>query len=452
MSGALYRKYRPRKFSDVIDQRHITSTIENSIKNGTFAHAYLLTGPRGVGKTTVARLFAYSVNGLDYAKEQAYSDIIEIDAASNRRIDEIRELRDKISITPSMLKYKVYIIDEVHMLTREAFNALLKTLEEPPEHAIFILATTDFHKVPDTIASRCVRFAFSSISHESIKKHLSVIAKKEKINIEDEALKIIAENAEGSFRDAISLLDQFRGSGKIIKSSYVAQVLGLSPEKSIKSLLNAVESGQPKTVIDQLSSIRESGSNDTVLVGQLANYLRDCLAGEKKTSLSGQQIVGLSERLLKLNDYADMSLALELVLVEAALELQPKTPNPANKNVSPGKPKTVDESPAEPADMWQSVLGRLKNTNSTLYGIARMAEPKYNGEVLELYFKFPFHYKQMNIERNYLLLGEIAKSVKPTVNKVTVHMLETSNTPSTDNSEPLKNISNIFGSAEVIES
>jgi DNA polymerase III subunit gamma/tau len=163
LGQALYRKYRSKSLSEIVGQKHITDTLSNAIKSGRISHAYLFTGPKGVGKTSIARILAHEVNGLAYADESIHLDIIEIDAASNRRIDEIRDLRDKVHIAPTSAKYKVYIIDEVHMLTKEAFNALLKTLEEPPAHVIFILATTEAHKLPDTIVSRTQRFTFKAI-------------------------------------------------------------------------------------------------------------------------------------------------------------------------------------------------------------------------------------------------------------------------------------------------
>jgi len=188
MAQVLYRKYRSRSFAEVIGQDHVTKTLQNAIKAGKISHAYLFTGPRGVGKTSVARILAHEVNGLPYNDESVHLDIIEIDAASNRRIDEIRDLRDKVRIAPTAAKYKVYIIDEVHMLTREAFNALLKTLEEPPAHCIFVLATTEAHKLPETIVSRTQRFEFKPINPAQAAKHLANIAKKEKIDIKPEAL------------------------------------------------------------------------------------------------------------------------------------------------------------------------------------------------------------------------------------------------------------------------
>ena len=164
MGQALYRKYRSRNLSEIVGQEHITTTLSNALKTGQISHAYLFTGPRGVGKTSVARILAHEINGLEYSEDDIHLDIIEIDAASNRKIDEIRQLRDRVNLAPASAKYKVYIIDEVHMLTREAFNALLKTLEEPPEHVIFILATTEAYKVPETIINRTQQFNFRPIA------------------------------------------------------------------------------------------------------------------------------------------------------------------------------------------------------------------------------------------------------------------------------------------------
>src|SRR4051812_46321961 len=213
MGKALYRQYRPKSLEEVVGQEHITTTLMNALKNQKISHAYLFTGPKGVGKTSVARILAHEVNQLPYDDVQTHLDIIEIDAASNRRIDEIRDLRDKVHIAPSSAKYKVYIIDEVHMLTREAFNALLKTLAEPPAHVVFILATTEAHKVPDTIASRTQRFNFKPIKSGDTVEHLRSLAKKEGIKIDDDALAALADHANGSFRDSINLLDQMVGTG-----------------------------------------------------------------------------------------------------------------------------------------------------------------------------------------------------------------------------------------------
>src|SRR6266404_9023936 len=187
MNQALYRKYRSKSFDEVVGQEHITKTLAHALKSSKISHAYLFTGPRGVGKTSVARILAHEVNSLPYTDESIHLDIIEIDAASNRRIDEIRDLRERVAIAPTSAKYKVYIIDEVHMLTREAFNALLKTLEEPPAHCIFILATTEAHKLPETIISRTQRFNFKPVEAGKTVTHLKTIAKREKIDIQPAA-------------------------------------------------------------------------------------------------------------------------------------------------------------------------------------------------------------------------------------------------------------------------
>ena len=249
MGQALYRKYRSKNLSEIVGQEHITSTLNNALKNNQISHAYLFTGPRGVGKTSVARILAHEVNGFSYTNDDTYLDIIEIDAASNRRIDEIRQLRDKVNIAPSSGKYKVYIIDEVHMLTREAFNALLKTLEEPPEHAIFILATTEAHKVPETIISRTQQFNFRPIPVAQIIGLLKDIAKKEKISIDDQALTVIAEYGQGSFRDSISLLDQASSLSDKITESELQSLLGLAPNKVIENIINSIELKSVKNLL-----------------------------------------------------------------------------------------------------------------------------------------------------------------------------------------------------------
>ncbi len=220
--STIYRKYRPRNFFDVIGQEHIKKTLQNEIEHGQISHAYLFSGPRGTGKTTVARIFAKAINCENRKDSEPCNkcsiceeisanrsfDIIEIDAASNRGIDEIRELRDFVRFTPNHLKYKVFVIDEVHMLTTEAFNALLKTLEEPPSYAVFILATTEIHKVPETIISRCQRFDFVKVPFNQILDRLKIIIKKEGIEVDEEVLKSIVYRSEGCVRDSESLLAQ----------------------------------------------------------------------------------------------------------------------------------------------------------------------------------------------------------------------------------------------------
>src|ERR1700712_4322120 len=201
MGQALYRKYRSKSLDEVVGQEHITQTLKQALKSGRISHAYLFTGPRGVGKTSIARILAHELNGLAYDDGRSHLDIIEIDAASNNGVEDVRDLREKVYVAPTSGKYKVYIIDEVHMLSKAAFNALLKTLEEPPAHVVFILATTESHKLPDTIISRTQRFVFRPIEATKAVAHLRTIADAEKITISDEALQQIASHGDGSFRD-----------------------------------------------------------------------------------------------------------------------------------------------------------------------------------------------------------------------------------------------------------
>src|SRR4051812_12438381 len=233
MGQALYRSHRPKSLKGVVGQEHITRTLEQALKEGRISHAYLFTGPRGVGKTSIARILAHEINGLPYTDDQVHIDIIEIDAASNRRIDEIRDLRDKVQVAPTSAKYKVYIIDEVHMLTREAFNALLKTLEEPPAHVVFVLATTDAHKLPETIISRTQRFSFRPVDKPKVIEHLKKIAKQEGIMVQDDALDLLAEHGEGSFRDSISLLDQASNQAEALEADDVRRLLGIPPVEAV---------------------------------------------------------------------------------------------------------------------------------------------------------------------------------------------------------------------------
>ncbi|MEO8691538.1 MAG: DNA polymerase III subunit gamma/tau, partial [Candidatus Saccharimonas sp.] len=225
----LYRKYRPKSLDEVVGQLHITNILKKALKAGNIAHAYLLTGPRGVGKTSIARILAHEINSLTYSDESTHLDIIEIDAASNNSVEDIRDLRSKVMIAPSSAKKKIYIIDEVHMLSKSAFNALLKTLEEPPSHVVFILATTDADKLPSTILSRVQRFNFRAIGEADIKLHLQSVAKSESIKIDDDALALISHNADGAIRDALSALDQVKSlSSDSITLEQVEQVLGVA--------------------------------------------------------------------------------------------------------------------------------------------------------------------------------------------------------------------------------
>lgn len=289
---ALYRMYRPRTFSDVVGQDVIVQTLKNAIINNKIAHAYLFSGPRGTGKTSVAKIFANAVNCEAEASkvpcgecetckailEDAVSDVIEIDAASNNGVDEIRELRDKVKYMPAQGKYKVYIIDEVHMLTIQAFNALLKTLEEPPAHVIFILATTEANKIPLTILSRCQRFDFRGITITNIVDRLKIIIETEKIDIEKEAVLEIARQADGSMRDAISLLDQvYSFSEGSIKVDAVYDVSGSVRRDVLLELITDLLNKDVSSAFKVLNTMIEDGKEIGKIVSDLISLLRDAL-------------------------------------------------------------------------------------------------------------------------------------------------------------------------------
>ncbi len=281
MSKALYRKYRSKTLADIVGQTHVTDILSRSLAAGIIAHAYLLTGPRGTGKTSIARILAHEINKLPYNEETPHLDIIEIDAASNNGVEDVRELRDKVQIAPVSADKKVYIIDEVHMLSKAAFNALLKTLEEPPEHTVFILATTDSDKLPATIISRTQRFNFRAIAPTDAVKHLRFIADSEKIKIDDQALELIALRGDGSFRDSISLLDQLRSTADKksgITRALVEQMLGLAPTELVQQLLDAYEAKDLQTLVRLLDESEQSGVQSTVLASQLIQSVRSNLA------------------------------------------------------------------------------------------------------------------------------------------------------------------------------
>jgi DNA polymerase-3 subunit gamma/tau len=286
------RKWRPIRFDEVIGQEHITVTLKNAIRNNKIAHAYLFAGPRGVGKTTTARILAKTLNCLSLQDAESCNicemcnsfnssqslDIIEIDGASNRRIDEIRTLRESVKYAPTKGKYKVYIIDEVHMLTTESFNALLKTLEEPPEHTIFIFATTDIQKVPLTIISRCQRFDFRRIELIPIKNLLKKIALEEKIDIDDQSLTIIAKKADGALRDAESLLDQIAAfSGNKIEAEALSTMLNLIEEDVFFTVSDAILEKKYITAFDVTKQVYEKGWNFIDFLNGLIEHFRNIL-------------------------------------------------------------------------------------------------------------------------------------------------------------------------------
>jgi DNA polymerase-3 subunit gamma/tau len=292
MSQAYYRKWRPQGWEEVVGQEHVIRTLRSALAQGNLAHAYLFSGPRGTGKTTTARIIAKAVNCL--AEEQSarpcnecancqeinqgrFLDLIEIDAASNTSVDDIRDLREKINFSPNKGRYKVYIIDEVHMLSNAAFNALLKTLEEPPAHAIFVLATTEVHKIPATVLSRCQRHEFRRIPLNFIQAQLKEIAEKEGVQVEAAALTAIARQATGSMRDAVSLLDQLASTGSEVTLDLTQQVLGTAAGQSVYDLVEAVLAGETGRGISLVNHTLDNGSDPRQFARQMVDVLRSLL-------------------------------------------------------------------------------------------------------------------------------------------------------------------------------
>lgn len=293
----LYRKYRPKTFELVYGQDVIVKTLKNVIKNDKLSHAYLFTGPRGTGKTSSAKLFAKAINCLNNKDGDACNecencksfnnnsnpDIIEIDAASNNGVDEIREIKNKVSLVPSMSKYKVYIIDEVHMLSIGAFNALLKTLEEPPEYIIFILATTEPQKIPATIISRCQRFDFKSISHDKMKQCLENIISKENITIDDCAIEEIINNSKGGMRDAIGLLDQASAfCNNNITANDIEELSGNISIKQIRTFLSNIMQKEYNVIFDTISGYSSNGKDFSLICEKIINYIREGILYKKR--------------------------------------------------------------------------------------------------------------------------------------------------------------------------
>ena len=308
MHKALYRVYRPKTFGDVVGQEHIVKTLKNQIKNNNIGHAYLFSGTRGTGKTSTAKIFARAVNCLNPINEEPCNeceicidtlndnimDIVEIDAASNNSVDDIRELRESVKYTPSKAKYKVYIIDEVHMLSQGAFNALLKTLEEPPSYVIFILATTEPHKIPATILSRCQRFDFKRVSSKDIASRMSYICKKENIEAEEKALSLIARNSQGALRDALSILDQCMSFGnEKIEYNDVIELLGTVNIDELFELSQSIIDENTKKSLEILNEFIIWGKDIRNLINDLIDHFRNLMVC--KVSKDLDEIISLPE-------------------------------------------------------------------------------------------------------------------------------------------------------------
>jgi DNA polymerase-3 subunit gamma/tau len=437
MAQALYLKWRPHLWDEVVGQPHIVQTLRNAVAAQRVAHAYLFAGPRGTGKTTTARLLAKAVNCLEKdlasrpcdqcahcqaVNQGRFLDLIEIDAASNTSVDDVRSLREKINFTPNQGRFKVYIIDEVHMLSTAAFNALLKTLEEPPPHAIFVLATTEIHKIPATVLSRCQRHEFRRISVNEMVAQLKAIAASENLQVDDQALTLLARQATGALRDAISLLDQLASTGGPITLEFAQSVLGTATSQMVLHIVDAIQSGQSADGLDYIHKTLDAGSDPRQFARQIVDYLRglllvrmgspeqvDATAEIKAQMARHAQAFDIPAllRLVRLFNQAandarlswQPSLPLEMAFIESIEpgsqgEVEPVKPAPKSKAAPPSRPAPAKaggapaaEPPVENAageapdesgltlklvsESWRQVLALIRRSNTTTEALLR---------------------------------------------------------------------------------
>ncbi len=479
MSQALYRKYRSKSLADVVGQDHITDILSRALKSDRIAHAYLLTGPKGVGKTSIARILAHEINQLPYSDESNHLDIIEIDAASNNGVEDIRDLREKAQIAPVSASKKVYIIDEVHMLSKPAFNALLKTLEEPPAHVVFILATTDVEKLPATIVSRTQRFGFRAISTVDAVKHLKHIAKEEKIKVDDEALELIAERGDGSFRDSISLLDQLSSLAddkQGITVELIETSLGLAPMKIVNELLTSVEKHDVTAIAKLLDQTAASGISSTTVTDQLIHTLRhqavekpqllpllDGLLDVPKSSQPAMKLLSvLGTFAITTKPVKTAALATPVLEISATIEEltnQATKPKPEMKPVAvivdktdiaessvddsvkskhlqpdnesaPGpdlvasvKPFTNDTISNETFD-WNALIEHTRANYVALFSVLSKCSPELSGDDLTLYTGNAFYKKKLDDPKYNAHLYESLKALGGY--QLTIHTIPTS--------------------------
>ncbi len=448
MSQALYRKYRSRSLDEVLGQDHVTNILRRALEQGKIAHAYLLTGPRGVGKTSVARILAHEINQLPYDEEASHLDIIEIDAASNNGVDDIRALREKAQVAPVSAPKKIYIIDEVHMLSKPAFNALLKTLEEPPAHVVFILATTDADKLPATILSRVQQFFFHPISADVMARQLMAIAEKEGFVVEADAARLIAERSRGGFRDGISMLDQLSilaTPDQPLTVAMVTEYLGLSDAATLEKLLDLYQSEDSADILSILQELEQSGVSPTVVSHQLLSITRARLCTNPGLVELIQQLIEVDRhphpdlKLLTIfmqhhaqtagpkKTVAQAATATPTVISTPAESTPSAKKSPKNQNIKSTKPsqKAPENQGVKPAQLakksstksrksnapleldWQKVIEQAKEKSVGLSSLLQKSQWAFDGDKLTIFAGSAFYKKKLDDAKNRPLLAEI---------------------------------------------
>lgn len=428
MHITLYRKYRPSSFSEVSGENEIVKSLKLSLKNKSMAHAYLFSGPRGVGKTTVARLIAKGVNCLNLKEngepcnecknckainEGRFSDLIEIDAASNRSIDEIRSLKEKINYQPVEGLKKVYIIDEAHMLTKEAFNALLKTLEEPPAHVIFILATTELEKILPTIISRCQRYDFKPLDLEEMKAGLEHILKEENLSMTDDVYPVIYENSSGSMRDSISILERLivTANGKEINLKITEDTLGITPSSRIKIFLNKILNENEYDIINELESLANESFDIELFFKDLAKYCKNAILKKELDIDKGLKIISTIYDVIGKFKFEDDKKLVGYVIVAEILSNTKQTVvkvvtttqtnvNPTNSSIEETKKDKVNIklTISDVKNNWNSILAEANNKRLSYRAFLMGANPvKIENNTLFINYdrKFKFAKEQM---------------------------------------------------------
>ncbi len=460
MYEVLYRKHRPRNFNSVIGQEHVTLPLKRALERGTHSHAYVFAGPRGTGKTSTARILAKYLNCTSDDKpcgrcdsclsvdRASHMDVVELDGASYRGIDEIRKIRDAAGYRPVMGKTKVYIIDEFHMLTREAFNALLKTLEEPPQNTVFILATTNLEKVPDTVISRCQVFQFRSLSDMDIEGYLRMIAEKEEITYSEGVLKLIARHARGSMRDGVNVLERVSSVSSEITLDDVHTILGLVPEETVSNYLNALVEGIPDEIIKISSTITHNGLSFDQLTVQLLDLLKTRLVSGEMTLEDGVKVGSAAWEIhQELRNAMDKRGVFEVLSIMKMQKLRSSHQDssvstlakpagkPQEKTALPEKAEDKPEPKTEKSGYAGFLDSLYERGQIVTWSVLKMADVKEDDNTIALTFPKEAHFARKIFE-------EERETISSEVRKATGRLLqvedETEITPGRDSDESVR--------------